>query len=815
MTGNKNRNDLHRGFVLRSGLASGWHCILQFALILWVIRVPLSTTVFGLALLGLAPQAQDLFVEFARAPIWRMFVFLLVLIFVWAMPTHYAARLLVDTDARLQGNLEASREPTKCLRASAIHAPRILGLLTFVAVLIAIFRSHLNLPNLDQKEVIAGVDRALVEIALLVCAGAAGFVYYVLYRPRDADLPLLRSIKRTNEKLAGVWRTVSPGVRDPQGTDDEQARNLGRLLLLAIFAIFLSIFAFGADSAGQLFPRAMAVPFILGGWLPLLSYLSGLGRSWRAPLIIGLFVVVAAVAIVLGDNHSVRRINAATTIGHPVETSPMPLDAAVRLWMQENHCNDSAGKCPRPIIVAAAGGASRAAFFMATILGYLMQEAEAHELDPNQVRNRLFAISGVSGGSVGAVMVTAALDAKNDSNDHPCIRSSAPLWWGDTINNWRDCFEALTSGDFLTADFFGFAFNDMLPVNFWRDRAAVLEDAWNNRYQTVLTRGDQPAIVTKCKGLDCPFLALRPRPGHWIPLLVLNGTSEATGGRIITTVLAATYKAPTYCPTVEGQPNCPLFLEAERFHDLLTYNAAAAGWLGGFERWLLGGRSVDDIRLSTAAHNSARFPLISPPGSIRNQNQAIVDRIVDGAYFENYGALAAKELALALIAVEPRLTPLVIVISNDPNDLIDPSDDSISAQAKSRLQKNLQTQARKARALVNGSEVVTEISAPLTTVANTQTAHGILGVDQLHNALHEARPQCGARFIQIHVWPQFDSVSNQSKEVSMSWWLSTPIQRHLHQQTEGVMDGNQNSAHLDALWAAMKTTSASCEGNSR
>jgi hypothetical protein len=36
------------------------------------------------------------------------------------------------------------------------------------------------------------------------------------------------------------------------------------------------------------------------------------------------------------------------------------------------------------------------------------------------------------------------------------------------------------------------------------------------------------------------------------------------------------------------------------------------------------------VELSTAKDNSARFPFISPPGSVRNRNQAIVDRIVDG-----------------------------------------------------------------------------------------------------------------------------------------------------------------------------------------
>ncbi len=161
-------------------LSRPWRCVLQFALVLWVVRVPLSTTVLGLLLLGLAPQAQDLFVEFTlKAPIPLLpflFVspgltifFLLVLIAVWAMPTHYAARMLVDTDEQLgdllaaEGHLkkkkrqaeqlsdEERRKPL-CLEGSVVHVPRLLGELTFVAVLFAILRSYQNLPSLDPSE---------------------------------------------------------------------------------------------------------------------------------------------------------------------------------------------------------------------------------------------------------------------------------------------------------------------------------------------------------------------------------------------------------------------------------------------------------------------------------------------------------------------------------------------------------------------------------------------------------------------------------------------------------------------------------------
>jgi len=800
----------------RTGLFRLWQCILQFALILWIVRVAVAMTALGLLLLGLAPQAQDLFVEFADVPAWRMVLFVCVMVVVWAMPTHYAARLLLDTDERFRRLVATQQEPEHAhfLEVAARWVPRVLGLLTFVAVLIAIWRSHLNLPILpEQSAEIDDVNRRLVELAALVLLAAAGFLVYVIKRHRTGDLPVLRILKRLNASLAPLWRTISPGLADPPGSQPEADRNLGRLLLATIFVVFVAILVFGAGFAALLFPRATAVPFILGGWLPFLSYLSGAGRQLRTPLIVGLFVLISVLAVVLGDNHSVRRIDANKTAGSIIDTSRIPLEAAVTLWMQENRCLNAPATCPRPIVIAAAGGASRAAFFVASIVGYFMQEASDNRLDPNAVRKRLFAISGVSGGAIGAVMVTVSLNAKVDSNDHPCVVSSFELWYGEKINNWRDCFEALTSGDFLSADFFGFAFNDTLPFGLWRDRAAVLEDAWDDRYQALIKRADQDAEPTRCKGLSCPFLLLRPRPGHWIPLLVLNGTSEATGSRIVTTALAPTYRHSDNagCPTSETATGCILFAEADHFHDLLNYGAEPDSWFGGFQRLLLKsyhrGEVLDDVQLSTAAHNSARFPFISPAGSIRNRDHIIIDRIVDGGYFENYGALSAKELALAVHAIQPELAPFVLVISNDPDDLLNPANDSDMA-AQERRQAQREQQLKKARASVNRSEPVTDIVTPVSTVANARNAHGILGVDELRSSLRAALPHCDLRMIHVRVWPQqLNETSSRSRAVSMSWWLSTPIQYHLHQQTEDTKNENENGPRLKAVWDVLRATS--------
>src|SRR5262249_782482 len=151
-------------------------------------------------------------------------------------------------------------------------------------------------------------------------------------------------------------------------------------------------------------------------------------------------------------------------------------------------------------------------------------------------------------------------------------------------------------------------------------------------------------------------------------------------------------------------------------------------WPGGFQRQLLryryGNESPDDVQLSTAAHNSARFTYISPPGTIRNHDQTIVDRILDGGYFKAYGATGANALARAVRGVEPGVGALVIVISNDADDLLDPSLDSDISEPRGRAQ--YQTLVRRARTAASGSEALTDIAAPARTFLNAWVAHGTL-----------------------------------------------------------------------------------------
>lgn len=821
----------------RDCIAQCWQKCLDLALVLWIVRVPLCAVIVGFLLLDYTPQAQDLFTEFANSYV-RVAVFLVLLTVVWAATTHYAARLLLDTDVRFRAY--ADPRVWTYLGDFERWVPRLLGLVPFAVVLIASERSIFNLPHIEDQDVISAITTRLRIFDVLVVAVAAVFLFYMVKR---RNLMATGVIQRAEAKVSIVNRLLQPlglagdGRRSAGGPLKKQPA-LGPLLLFVVFLLSVAVIIFGADRLAEWLPRALAVPVILGGWLPLLAFLSGLGRQLRAPLIVAGALVITVLSAILGDNHSVRRIDADALLKRPVTKSAIQLNQAVDLWMKENDCAAKPASCPRPMIVVGSGGASRAGFFTASIIGDLLDEAGHHAapqgggaLDASKIRKRIFAISAVSGSAPAAAMSVAAFVRAGAETKQPCVNRMPELWYGREINNWRDCLEALMAGDFLTPTMIGLAFHDMIRFGWWRDRAALLERSWELRFADVMGI-KQGNWQSGCPGdLRCPFMDLRPREGLWLPLLLINGASAATGQRLITTVLDSNYTSGN-CPTerpkevandlkqksrvsqtyvteqaptkggAEAPQECPIFMEATRFHTLLTDSTDVDFWARIQRRFLweyvrekfpfnLPKQNLDDIRLSTASTNSARFPVISPPGAVRNAKHNIVDRIVDGGYIENYGAITAMELVVAINAVRPELAPFVLILSNDPdeNPIINKID-------------------------VPDAAFLTDVSIPLQAIASARNGRGRLAVQQLDSVLEAiTRSACKEDTAHIRVWPQYVEQDAGGKKktslpVSLSWWLSTPIQIHLHQQTEGVKNQNENTDEIRKTWRALEGTSA-------
>ncbi|MBI4274303.1 MAG: hypothetical protein HY659_06360, partial [Rhizobiales bacterium] len=437
-------------------------------------------------------------------------------------------------------------------------------------------------------------------------------------------------------------------------------------------------------------------PILFGSIVIVLGELVIWSYYWRTPLLLVL-IIVSVVALFRADRfHDVQFVGGPNSKGIATgAAAQIGFEEAVARWKVVNCKPD----CPRPILIAGAGGASRAAYLTATVVGALFDRGP-------DIRNRVFAMSTVSGSSVGAVVMRAALaDAAESENPNrpPCKSDTDQLaWFGDlkdgtrfrtkpdVTTSWLDCFQKLLAGDFLSPVIVGLAYRDNFPIQnpvnhqpLWPDRAVLLEESFERRYSSVTTRqAKRCADAGKDdddKGL-CRRFGFHPHPrdvkNAWLPLLFINGTSVATGRRIIAAdvPIGKSYKdkqllLPFAYDVNEIRNWRPKRNANDKPHDdkiefcrmpAVTQGSDAAPSAD------VPGKTIDNcFRLSTASTLSARFPVISPQGNLRDRSADVRDKVVDGGYFENDAMATLADVAWALKATYG-LHPVAIRIVNDP-----------------------------------------------------------------------------------------------------------------------------------------------------
>jgi len=299
-------------------------------------------------------------------------------------------------------------------------------------------------------------------------------------------------------------------------------------------------------------------------------------------------------------------------------------------------------------VVAAEGGGIRAGYWTAAVLDELERQVPGF-------RDRVFALSGVSGGSVGAAAWWVA-------GEGAAAHRQAPA----------DC--AALAGlerDLLSPAVAGLLFYDLmqrfLPVGFAAlDRSRALETGLSQAFADCAGRPMDATLATLYAG----------RPGE--PSLLLNATITASGSRAVLSNLSSADF--TDVPELMA-PACSTALQP----------------------------------LAGQVHHSARFPVVSPAGridqrgtdalcgerfrpesplemaratqksveSVRPVDGEPAVRLVDGGYFENGGLTTAIEVIRAIESpardpeaadgaampsatslVAPR--PLLLVLRNDP-----------------------------------------------------------------------------------------------------------------------------------------------------
>jgi hypothetical protein len=557
----------------------------------WLCIYPVALVIAGIALLVLVPEGNELLDATAVSDrVGVKFIFYSSLV-AWALGAWYCSRVLLMR--RFAGRFGSG--PLDSDDAFTIFVrtwlPRALGGFIYVALAGYFFSA-------GEK-----TDGSLV----LACAIA--YWLFVVYR--RAILPSIAPAAMRKEELDWTTQFVL-------------ALSLG--LSFALLAALLV--------SPVTLPRSLgAAPIILlafTAWTLFGSIvLVLLPKSYGLP---SLALLPLALALAAGgvDNHEPRQLPPDPGIERAAS-----IEAAALAWLglheAEFRLARRRGDEWFPVYVAAAeGGGLRAAYWTGSVFGELQHATDG------RFAGRLFAISSVSGGSLGAAAFAAEVASRT-----PCTSAA-----GASV---RNCVRDFLNEDYLSPVTAYLLFPDMLqrflpftPIRRF-DRARALELSWEQSWADV-----HPGSNANAFARSYEVLAAAPGP---LPYLFLNGTRVETGKRVLVS------------PARFDQD------EMAEVDDLFAVSG---------RHW--------SVPLSTAVGLSARFTYVTPAAKIcidaaqTCDSSSVWGHVVDGGYHENSGAQTAEGLLRALAraarafeATQPagrtRVLPQAIVVTNDAGSL--------------------------------------------------------------------------------------------------------------------------------------------------
>lgn len=641
------------------------------AAVCWLCVYPVLLVLAGLVLLMLVPQGNELLEATARHDELAFKLVFHLAVAAWALSAWYCSRVLLTR--RFHGRFRSASLESDDRFTTGVRTwlPRLLG-----GAIYALLAGFLFFVAAERVE-------ALIVLGL-------GIVYWVFVVYRRV---VLRSAQAVSVRKDALDRTTSI------------------VLVLSLALTFALMLAF-LVSPVELPRRLGAAPIILfafASWIltgsivfVLLPKAYGLPSLALAPIVLAL----AAGGV---DNHELRQVAPPPGVDRAAS-----IQASALQWLRQHEEEfrraRSEGQEWFPVYIASAeGGGLRAAYWTASVLG------ELEAATGGRFSQRLFAISGVSGGSLGGAAFVAEL------GPHIACTSPEPV-------NVRNCVRHLLKSDFLAPVVAYLLFPDLLqrfipfmPIRSF-DRARALELSWEASWAQT-----HPGAVVN--PFSAPYEAIKG------PRLFLNGTRVESGRRVLVS------------PARFDEDELP------EVDDLFA--------IGG-RRW--------SVPLSAAVHLSARFTYVSPPAKICRDAaetcglDGVWGRVVDGGYHENSGAQtaasllralrrAAREFEAAQPAGRTRIQPHVVIITNDPGStrLCDPPEE------------------------IAPSRWYAELFSPLDALWNARTARG----GQARRALADAAAgyrrdpldkDCAADATREHTL-EFSLSGTSEKPPALGWFL--------------------------------------------
>jgi hypothetical protein len=471
LTAKPNRNERPDGRV-RSALGRGWEYVrcrlaallpCRFSiLVLAVVTLVFTVSDQGAETLRVlaefTPKVAGVAATHQSGPSYPIRVALFL-----AATTAFALLLWFCSRQSLWFENDAGPPPAD-VRGLVKWAPRVLGALGFLGPGLGLLLAARSLHGSPAATL-------MITLAVALAGGAAAFLYVVSRVQKRQRITIDRY-----ERRVGRFRYLDP---------------VAKAVFWITFGVGVALFVVILWRP-ILFSQAIGAPSVLllcaCIWVVAGATLLFFARTRRFP-ILTLLVVCAFAWSRWTDNHVVERL--------PNTRHPPRIGMEDALLRRLAALDTDFGEVDHTIfIVAAEGGGIRAAYWTAAVLSAIQ---DGHP----SFAAHCFAISGVSGGSLGAAVFTTLV--QNGQTDY------------------RDKSHRILSADFLSptlARMFGADLpKQFLPFVPIPDRGRALELAWEFGWRDV-NRG----------AFSKSFLGLL---GDRRPILFLNGTWAETGRRII------------------------------------------------------------------------------------------------------------------------------------------------------------------------------------------------------------------------------------------------------------------------------------------
>ncbi len=748
-------------------MAYTWSYILNIAgqifRAVWVLRAPLIVSALALVVLSQPGQITEIYITLAQdyKNQWLGIVLAIASLMALGLVLWSIARELTQIDVEARREVARSTAEGAALR----NLPGIFGLVPFIGVLWGLklawdnIRDYCRLGSeLDPAEPLSRIQRApaeqtLQDIESLREAGAP--MLDEIGIPPGVIESLKEACRLSDDLVNAIIATAAAGLlvliyilwrantRIARFEEKSVTIFNPRMRWLFVFLTFILVALFAAQSLPPrltfgidftAIPRAVGTIFLVNLFLIFaIFFVSTLTRAYDKygiPLV-SLVLISAIVWSYLNwnDNHRIRTINLEKRPEAAASAAPnslMPLTRAFEAWLEarpkELRERFWLNKRPYPVyVVAAQGGGLYSANLAALTLARLYDRCP-------RLRHHVFAISGVSGGSVGAGLISALLEASDAGDTSRCDFDLG----GPEAGPIEASVKTILAKDYLAPLMASALFPDMMqrllpyPVGIF-DRARAFEASLERSFEV----SDLAARDPKSRNpMSLGFLR------HWsadkaAPMLVLNTTLVETGEQIV----IAPIGKPSDDQGVLFNPD---------------YRSIYPDLIG--ER--------RDIRLSTAMSLSARFPLIMPAGRLRNGKSSV--RLVDGGYFENSGVATAQAIISDLISNRATSPQASVAAVGDGTGLAA----SLSPEAEDLIEFRLIILSEDYTP-PELSEGLNELLSPLRTLLRTRSKRGQEAIRRATKSLIE---------------PYIIKLSHDHFHMSLGWHFATPTQRLIEAQ---------------------------------